>query len=107
MSDHRSPLVSGPSPTSGTRHPTVSNGPTENLNLKIKNTKRIAPRIPQLRPLPPAVPPARSVTDANQDPRSQVRCVEPRFWNPAGSVLMPRNPDVRASYEPVSFDVTS
>ncbi len=23
-------------------HPTVSNGPTENLNLKIKNTKRIA-----------------------------------------------------------------
>jgi transposase len=23
-------------------HPTVSNGPTENLNLKIKNTKRLA-----------------------------------------------------------------
>jgi transposase len=23
-------------------HPTVSNGPTENLNLKVKNTKRIA-----------------------------------------------------------------
>jgi transposase len=23
-------------------HPTVSNGPTENLNLKIRNTKRIA-----------------------------------------------------------------
>ena len=23
-------------------HPTVSNGPTESLNLKIKNTKRIA-----------------------------------------------------------------
>ena len=23
-------------------HPAVSNGPTENLNLKIKNTKRIA-----------------------------------------------------------------
>jgi transposase len=23
-------------------HPTVSNGPTENLNLKVKNTKRVA-----------------------------------------------------------------
>jgi hypothetical protein len=31
-----------PRTTSGTPHLTVSNGPTENLNLKIKNTKRIA-----------------------------------------------------------------
>jgi hypothetical protein len=64
-------------------HPTVSDGPAENLSLKIKNTKRIALRLPQLRPLPaptvaqPRPHPRRSLTDANQNPRSQVRCVEP------------------------------
>ena len=41
------------------------------------------PRLPQLRPLPAAVVaqprphPRRSLTDANQNPHSQVRCVEP------------------------------
>ena len=58
-------------------HPAVSNGPTENLNLKIKDTKRIARRLPQLRPLPaaavaqPRPHPRRSLTDANQNPRSR------------------------------------
>ena len=63
-------------------HPTVSNGPTENLNLKIKNTKRIARGYRnfdhyRLRLLLTRPPPRRSHTDANQSPSSQVRCVEP------------------------------
>src|SRR6185312_11613612 len=43
------------------------------------------PWIPQLRPLPAALVaqprshPPRSLTDANQKPRSQVRCVEPHY----------------------------
>src|SRR3954447_4839685 len=43
------------------------------------------PRIPQLHPLPatpvaqPRPHPPRSFTDANQNPRSQVRCVEPDY----------------------------
>ena len=43
------------------------------------------PRLPQLRPLPaatvaePRTHPRRSLTDANQNPRSQVRCVEPLY----------------------------
>ena len=58
------------------------------------------PRIPQLRPLPAAVVaqprphPRRSLTDANQNPRSQVRCVEPDYGrddrqNPAGRHRVP------------------
>lgn len=35
-------------------HPDVSNGSTENLNLKIKNTKRVARGYRKLRPLPAA-----------------------------------------------------
>jgi transposase len=64
-------------------HPAVSNGPTENLNLKVKNTTRTRPRIPQRRPLPaatvaqPGTHPRRSLTDTDQNPSSQVCCVEP------------------------------
>ena len=71
-------------------HPDVSNGPTENLNLKIKNTKRIARGYRNFAPLPAAViaqprpHPRRSLTDANQNPRSQVRCVSP-FAEASGS----------------------
>jgi transposase len=32
-------------------HPVVSNGPTENLNLKIKITKTNRPRLPEIHPL--------------------------------------------------------
>ena len=63
-------------------HPAVSNGPTENLNLKIKNTKRAARGYRnfshyRLRLAQPRPHPRRSLTDTDQNQLSQVRCVEP------------------------------
>jgi hypothetical protein len=71
-------------------HPDVSNGPTENLNLKIKKRQAGRPRLPQLRPLPtatiaqPRTHTRRSLTDANQNRCSQVRCVEPDIAGTGG-----------------------
>ncbi len=64
-------------------HPDVSNGPTENVNLKIKNTKRIARdyrsfdnyRLRLLRG--PRTHPGRSSTDTDANPPTQLDYVDP------------------------------
>ncbi|MPZ70185.1 MAG: hypothetical protein GEU71_11760 [Actinobacteria bacterium] len=60
-------------------HPEVTNGTTETLNLKIKNTKRIARGYRKHRPLQTATlaQPAAAYKKIPQNPPSQVGCVEP------------------------------
>ena len=63
--------------------PKVSNGPTECLNLKIKNTKRDSSRLPVLHQLPSATAsqsrnhPQKSPDNTGQIPPTQQDCVEP------------------------------
>jgi transposase len=70
-------------------HPDVSNGPTENLNLKVKNTNASPDpgpvnrqRLPLLQQLPSATTsqprnhPPRSTNDTDQNPPTQLGCVE-------------------------------
>src|SRR5262245_28077141 len=74
-----------PGATSSSRASTTRRVERANREPQPENQEHQAdrPRIPQLRPLSAAVVaqprphPRRSLTDANQEPRSQVGCVEP------------------------------
>lgn len=72
----------GPSSLAHFDHPDISNGPTESLNLKIKNTKRKARGISKLRELPapcvaqPRPHPTRSLDITDPNPSPQVRGIE-------------------------------
>ena len=65
------------------RSPRCQQRPHPEPQLEDQKHEASRPRIPQLHPLPtppiaqPRPNPQRSLTDTNQNPRSQVRCVEP------------------------------
>jgi Transposase len=69
-------------------HLAVSNGPTENLNLKIKDTKRIAPATATSTTTGcgccSTTPASKKITHRREsEPALQVRCVEPVKCSPS------------------------
>ena len=82
-------------------HPGVSNGPTECLNLKVKNTKRDRPRLPVIRQLQaattsqPRTHQRRSSNDTDPNPTTQVRLRRARPMGPRWSARRPADRDRR------------